>query len=197
MKSTQKKLKAKHFRYITKTHIENPVEYLNNFFKQEIDVESWLKEIDITLCAAAYPALNNHKFVETGFNCRRMVEQLEVAYVIYKQCHLTHLPVKLSLFENHDSYVSNILSDRIEPSECIARFFLFQSLNEWYSTMDDLLMYLTYSEKPNYELFGDKIIAIRAFWIDLVRALHCIYVEGGLEVTVPAYAIPKDAEPAE
>src|SRR5690606_10036924 len=88
MKIKQKKLKAENFRYVTKEIIKNPMIYLDKFFRSETSIDCWLRDISLLINAAAYSDLANPDFQENGYHAKRLIEQIEVAYVIYKQCNL-------------------------------------------------------------------------------------------------------------
>lgn len=202
MKNTQKKLKAKHFRYLSKDIIKNPMIYLREYFWNHTNIFYWQNDINLFVTCGAYPTMSNGDDTENGFHCKKMIQQIEVAYVIFKQCGLPKHRNPLQLFDKREDYY-NYTHDfeftshgKRNPHELISKFFSFQTLRKWYETMDELMQQLTLKKANDHDQFGDKIVAIRELLIRLAYALYYIYEDQGLILPVPSYVKTEPAETA-
>lgn len=199
MKNTQKKLKAKHFRYLNKDTVKNPMIYIRNFYRYEINVISWMNNINLFVQAGCLPEMADRVHAETAFHCKQMIEQIEIAYVIFKQCRIPKQKNPLQFVaqrEDHYNYTSKVeytWKGKRDPYDTLSKFFSYQSLNKWYTTMDDLMIYMSTKESSYYDKFGDKILAIKELLIRLAFAMYYIYEDKHLQITVPSYV---KAEPA-
>lgn len=200
MKNTQKKLKAKHFRYLSKEIIKNPTVYIRYFFQQQTDIVNWQNDINLFVTTGAYPAMSTGGYPENGYNCHQMIKQIEIAYVIFKQCGLPKHKNPLKLFDVRNDYFNYsygpefTCNNRRNPYDLIRKFFSYQPIQKWYKTMDDLMEQLTLKRSIGDEQFGDKIVVIREFLIRLAYALYYIYEHGGISIPLPSYAIPDRKE---
>lgn len=200
MKVKQKKLKAENFRYVLKRVIKNPMIYLNDFFGYQNQIDDWMRTISLVVNTGACPAMANAE-LETGYYCKQLVEQVEVAYVIYKQCGLKKQRQPVAFFKTRDDYNTYMsrgeysYAGQINPADTLSKFFSFQPLKKWYETLDDIMSSLTQTDVANYDRFGDKIAVIHELLLRLAQALYVIYREGGLPLQVPSYVIaqPTDA----
>ena len=193
MKNTQKKLKAKHFRYLSKKNIKNPMIYIRDFFQQQTDIVNWQNDINLFVITGAYPAMSTGGYPENGYNCHQMIKQMEIAYVIFKQCGLHKHKNPLTLFDTRNDYFNYsyglefTCNNKRSPYDLIRKFFSYQPLQKWYKTMDDLMEQLTLKRSIGNEQFGDKIVVIREFLIRLAHALYYIYEHGGISIPLPSY----------
>lgn len=200
VKVNQKKLKAENFRYVAKRVIKNPMIYLDDFFRSQTRIEYWVRDIHLLVNAAAYSEMASPVLMENGFNCKKLIEQVEVAYIIYKQCGPKKQREPLAFFKTRGDYFAfsfhgeYTFGGEVNPADTLSRFFSYQSLAEWYETLDDMMLYLTYSEVSNYDRFGDKIVVIRELLLRMAQAMYVIYREGGLSVQVPSYFIAQPTE---
>lgn len=200
MKNTQKKLKAKHFRYLSKKIIKNPMVYIHDFFQQQTDIVNWQNDINLFVISGAYPAMCSGGYPENGYNCHQMIKQIEIAYVIFNQCGLPKHENPLRLFDARKDYFNYsygpefTCNGKRNPYDLIGKFFSYQSLKKWYKTMDDLMEKLTLKRPLGDEQFGDKIVAIREFLIRLAHALYYIYRNEGITIPLPSYAITERKE---
>lgn len=194
MKNTKKKLKAKNFRYLSKEIINNPMIYIHDFFRHQTDIVNWKNDINLFVTSGAYPAMSSGGYPENGYNCNQMIKQIEVAYVIFKQCGLAKHQNSLKLFETRNDYLNYsygpefTCNGKRNPYDLIRKFFSYQSLKKWYKTMDDLMEQLTLKRSLDNDQFGDRIIAIREFLIRLAHALYYIYEDEGITLPIPSYA---------
>lgn len=195
MKNTKKKLKAKNFRYLSKEIINNPMIYIHDFFRHQTDIVNWKNDINLFVTSGAYPAMSSGGYPENGYNCNQMIKQIEVAYVIFKQCGLAKHQNSLKLFETRNDYLNYsygpefTCNGKRNPYDLIRKFFSYQSLKKWYKTMDDLMEQLTLKKSLDNDQFGDKIIVIREFLIRIAHALYYIYQNDGITIPLPPYVI--------
>lgn len=193
MKNTQKKLKAKHFRYLSKKIIKNPLVYIHDFFQQQTDIVIWQNDINLFITTGVYPAMCAGDYTENGYNCHRMIKQIEIAYVIFKQCGLPKHKNPLRLFDEREDYFNYSYGPEFtckgkkNPYDLIRKFFSYQPLQEWYKTMDLLMEQLTLKKSICDKEFSDKIVVIREFLIRLAYALYYIYENEGITITLPPY----------
>lgn len=200
MKVKQKKLKAENFRYVLKRVIKNPMIYLNDFFGYQHRIDNWMRTISLTINRGAYPKMACHKAVESGFYCKELIEHVEVAYIIYKQCRLKKQRNPVQFFKTRDDYFAYVLSGeysfdgQINPGDTLSKFFSFQPLKKWYETLDDIMLSLTQTDVANYDRFGDRIVVIHELLLRLAQAMYVIHREGGLPLQVPSYVIAKPSD---
>lgn len=195
MKNTQKKLKAKHFRYLSRDVIKNPMTYLREFYGSQTTLSEWLNQINLMINLAAFPDIARSAHAENGYECKRLIEQIEIAYVLFRQCNLNKQKHPLHLFPTRSDHYNYIIDsrytkdDQVNPADAISIFFSFQPLKEWYNTMDDIWMYISPPRSTDYNKFGDKIVAIKELLFRLADALHNIYQQEGLHISLPTYVI--------
>jgi len=193
MKITQKNLKAKHFRYVTRKVIRNPMWYLNDF---SVVKPVWLGHINLLLNAATYSDLADPEFQDNMFSAKQLIEQVEVAYVVFRQCNLKKQPKPLTFFitrEDHVAYFEGryTIGGKVDPADTLSKFFSFQSLKKWYQTLDDICLYVS---RPTGAMSGlETITVIRELLLRLARAMFDIYEARGLCIDVPSYFIARPA----
>jgi hypothetical protein len=200
MKNKQKKLKAENFRYISKDVLKNPMIYINDFFGHQTAVDCWMRDVSLMVNAAAYPKMVSAEVVENGFHCKQLIEHVELAYIIYRQCRLKKKRRPLILFETRDDYFAYSLrgeyssKGQINPADTLSRFFSFQSLKKWYNTFDDMMLVFTHPKSADYSRFVDNINVIYELLLRLAQAMYVIYREGGLPLQVPSYVIAQPTD---
>lgn len=190
MKNTQKKLKAKHFRYLTKEIIKDPMKYLDDFFRLEIDFESWQKEIRLITMYSCYPTMFRRRtYMDASSYCKKLIEQVEMAYVIFvKNGVQKQVKGTLSFFNCRNDYFNyhyNRLTYNGEENPCheLSLFFSYMSLAEWYKTLDDFWIYMGIDENEYGDHFGDRIVIIQELLLRLAYALHAIHKNDKLILT--------------
>lgn len=194
MKNTQKKLKAKHFRYLTKEIIDNPMDYLDYFFEREIDYEQWKNEIRLIILSSCYPEMISRKiYVNGSFYCKELIKQVEMAYVIFFQIGIKRQKKEsLRLFKyrrGYFNYTNNkLIYEEVEdPYYQLGLFFSYMTLAEWYETLDDIWLYMTMGDNAYDDRFGDRIIIIQELLLRIAFALHSIHLNRGMELPIPPY----------
>lgn len=203
MKFKQKNLKAENFRYVTKEVIKNPMIYLDDFFRSQTKIQYWLREINLVINHAICSDMACPDLSECGFHCKQLIEQVEVAYVIYKQCHLKKQDRPLEFFKTKNDYWAFVLDGdvafdgKVDPADTLSKFFSYQSLRGWYETLDDMMMYLVDQTGFGDERFGNRILAIRELLLRLAQALYHIYECEGISVKLPSYLILQQADAEE
>lgn len=189
MKNTQKKLKAKHFRYLTKEIIKNPMKYLEDFFERYIHFGPWLNEVRLLVISSCYPEILSRKYyVDGSFLCKKLIQQVEMAYVIFVQSGVQKQENESFRFFNcrrdYFNYTNNKLED---PYYQLSLFFSYMSLADWYKTLDNFWIYMAMDENDDNDRFGDRIIVIQELLLLLANALHSIYENKGMETPIPAH----------
>jgi len=192
MKNTQKKLKAKHFRYLTQEHIDDPMKYLIGFFESETSIRDWLADLN-TLINAASNAKMNPPRSSTGYLTRKLIEQVELAYVIFRKCKLKTIEQPLKFNKGVSDYWNQLLATDSSASnidtaaDSISRFFSYESLQQWYNILDDL--WISLGDRDNGFLGdnGHEILAIKEFLLRLAAALGKIYEDAILPNTPESY----------
>lgn len=187
MKNTQKKLKSKHFRYLSKDIIKNPLRYIEDYYTKQTSILSWAHEINLFVNAGAYPEMACAHVTENGFHCREMIQQIEIAYVIFIQFSIPIQTNPLHFFASKQDYYNYCsqneytLDGKKDPLDMIGKFFSFYSLQQWYDILDNLMMYMTNTDSNTYDKFGDKIVAIKEQLIRLAFALY--YLSGEVNLS--------------
>src|SRR5690606_16879480 len=97
------------FRYVTKEIIKNPMTYLDDFFRSQTRIQYWLREIGLLVDFAAYRGMACPVLLENRYHCRQLIKQVEVAYVVYRQCNLKKRKKPLSFFKNREDYWSFVI----------------------------------------------------------------------------------------
>ncbi|SKB67413.1 hypothetical protein SAMN05660841_01787 [Sphingobacterium nematocida] len=138
MKNTQKKLKAKHFRYLSKENIEDPKGFLCFFFER-IDLELWQEKIYVFLSSGSVQ--QRYPMYDPTFVHQNLVEQLEYAFVLYHKYELA-----------------------IEANRFFEYLFERQSLENWLVQLDDVLRNQTdkyyYLDDDNYNPYLINLIEL-------------------------------------
>ncbi|WP_293942097.1 MULTISPECIES: hypothetical protein [unclassified Sphingobacterium] len=180
MKNTQKKLKAKHFRYLSREYIDDPLKYLEDFFVHETEIDYWLRDLNILINVAANAQLNP-PVQANNYNVKQLIEQVEIAYVIFKKCNIQLLENPLDFFANKADYWNYVrdgvfTSNDIEsPVDNIGRFFSYQTLKQWYKTLDNLWIKIGDSDDEFLGNRANEILAVRELIQRLAISLHKIY----------------------
>lgn len=199
MKNTQKKLKAKHFRYLSKREIKDPLSYLDELYRNQTDFISFRKEVDLFLQSGLDPRLRIDG-MEYCYTAQLFIKQVELAYVIYVQGGIYvqgSPPIKLRSTADLYSYLRNTA-----PSPCLAiqQFFEWMSLNRWREEIDHMACIASISLKTlSFESHGDSLM-IYTLGVRLVDALYQIYEDDGVELEFPEYIKLKmkdESEPLE
>lgn len=188
MKGTKNKLKHNNFRYASKIAINDPLSYLDDFYRLETNISDWLDIIHQMIHASVFPSMVNLEKLEFGYNYCKLIEQMEVAFVIYTQCGLLPHQDPLHMLIKPHQANSEVLVG-IDPSEVLSRFFGFQSISKWYVSVDDLFIHFSTIKDLQNDGFSFHVLPIRELLLLLAKALYKIYREGGLEKQVPSYFI--------
>ena len=180
MKNTQKKLKAKHFRYLSKEYIEDPLKYLEDFYEQETYHHYFVMEINLLINAASNVKMNCPNS-SLGYNTKKLITFVEIAYVIFKKCNLKKLKNPLNFIQcvsDYWNYVSGecfSVNDIESPEDEISRFFSHQSLGQWYETLDEIWINISDRNGDFLGNEGNNILAVRELLQRLAISLHKIY----------------------
>lgn len=180
MKNTQKKLKAKHFRYLSKGYIKDPHRFLKEIVHQW--GLNWSNNFSHLINSSLYPPMRTDLAFDYGFTHTHLGQMIEVAYVIFKKSALKPIPGdRLFQYSCMEMFEAEVEEDKIFPEKALRTFFGFKSLKEWFSVLNDLLRRRDYSVDNMHELSVDlEYIPIRELLIKLPKVLQEIYERGGL-----------------
>ena len=181
MKNTQKKLKAKHFRYLSKEYVKDPDRFLKEVVQQW--GLNWSSNFNYLITSSIYPPMRTNTAFEYGFMHHQLGQMIEIAYVILKKSALKPTPSdRLFQYSCKEIFEAEIEKNRIFPEKALRTFFGFKNLNEWLAVLDDLLRRRDYSEDNMDELPLDlEYIPVRELLVKLPQALQEIYDRGGVQ----------------
>ena len=196
-------LRGYEFRYLTKNYLDSPMDYIQNFYSSETLIHYWLRDIHLLINAAACPELNHPEVKgNNGYHCKQLIEQIEAAYVLFKKQQFDPQSCCFDFFPSSEDF-SRYSSDgtitvygEINPFDTIAKFFSYQSLEDWYDTLDDIWMGLTSPENERNDRFGDRIVVIREFLMRLAQAMYDLFERPGLFVAAESSCMEKKADDA-
>lgn len=180
MKNTQKKLKAKHFRYLSQEYIDDPMKYLIEFFESETSINDWLADLNMLINAASNSKMNPPRS-SIGYLTKKLIEQVELAYVIFRKCKLKTIEHPLKFNRGVSDYWNQLLATDSSASNIdtaadnISRFFSYESLQQWYNILDDLWISLGDRDNGFLGNNGHEILAVKEFLLRLAASLGKIY----------------------
>lgn len=180
MKNTQKKLKAKHFRYLSKRYIKNPDLFLEEVLHQS--GLNWSSNFNYMINSCFYPPMRTSTTFEFGYIYIHLAQMIEIGVVFLEQYNLEPMD-KDDVFQYQclEIFNAEVEDARIFPTKSLRAFYGFKSLKEWYNVLDNLLLYKDYG-KDNMEQIQLYLeyIPIREFLVKLPLVLSEIYKRGGL-----------------
>lgn len=184
MKNTQKKLKPKLFRYLSKGEIKNP----NWFLKGMVHGWgiNWSENFNYLINSSIYPAMRSNQAFEYGFIFDHLGKMVEMAYVILKKCSLKPYS-KDCLFQHtcKESFVAEVDCNIILNKKFLCDFFGFKTLKEWQKTLQDILLLRILEEHTDDDSGFDEYMPIRELLVKLPKVLHEIHNRGGLQYCLP------------
>lgn len=184
------------YRYISQSTQNNPIQYLDDFFSNEVQIEDWLADIESWIHAGIYSPMVDLPHLEFGFLYCRLIQQLEVAHVITQQC-LLHSPPSDRILPLPP--IVPLLRDEVRirkfaSADTLSKFFTYQDLNGWYRTFDLLLTGIgAHPASQQGDRFGDHSVLIQHLIMLMNISLYNIYLNKGLKCAVPSYLIPEPA----
>ncbi|KKO92274.1 hypothetical protein AAW12_05870 [Sphingobacterium sp. Ag1] len=188
MKNTQKKLKAKHFRYLSQEYIDDPMKYLEDFFVNGTRIDYWLRDVNLLINIAT-----NHQMASptciNNYYIKELIQQVEIAYIIFKKCNIQIIENPLFFFSKKADYwkytIDGIYTNNgIESStDSIARFFSYKTLRQWYEVLDDLWIKTGNADDEFMSNQADEILAILELIQRLAVSLDKIRESGTLPGT--------------
>lgn len=102
MKNTQKKLKAKHFRHLSKEYVEDP----DRFLKEVVHKWglNWANNFNYLINSSLYPPMRNSFDYSHGFILTLMRQTVEITFVIGEKCNIIPVPQE-RLFQRVDKEI--------------------------------------------------------------------------------------------
>ncbi|TJZ61250.1 hypothetical protein FAZ15_08610 [Sphingobacterium olei] len=181
MKNTQKKLKAKHFRYLSKEHIKNPDSFLSEIVHQW--GLNWSSNFNYLINSSLYPPMRIALDYNYGFIFMQMKQMIEIAFVIIEKCQIDPTS-KDKLFQHlgKETFEAEIEDQIILPTKLLSDFCGYKSLKDWYEVTDNLLLARDITDTEEAILdFNVEYIAIRDLLVKLPQALLHIHNKGGIQ----------------
>lgn len=184
MKSTQKKLKAKHFRYLSKEYVQDP----DRFLREVVHLWglNWSNNFNYLINSSIYPPMRSETTFDYGFVQVHIGQMIEVAHVIMKRCGFQPT-CKGRIFQySCKEMLAVIEEDRIFPEKIICDFFGFKTLQEWLFVLNDFLTQQDYTVSDIHQIqLSLEYVPKRELLVKLPRALQEIYDRGGLKHCLP------------
>lgn len=192
-----KKLSRKHFRYLTKKEIKNPLYAVAYFCTNVTELNGWRRDIDqlIRISATNSNGLKPRDFGNLHFCWHQLYRHVELIYVLKHAVHqweteqesayydLTHYPRTSVIFDAMLYGGTYLEFNRLSKKEFgdigffIGRFFAFQSLKAWQELMDKLLATLFYERKLSEDFrYTHQYSKIYRYLEKLTEAIFLIYV---------------------
>ncbi|MNU98424.1 hypothetical protein D3C71_885310 [compost metagenome] len=137
-------------------------------------------EINLLINAASNVKMNCPNS-SLGYNTKKLITFVEIAYVIFKKCNLKKLKNPLNFIQcvsDYWNYVSGecfSVNDIESPEDEISRFFSHQSLGQWYETLDEIWINISDRNGDFLGNEGNNILAVRELLQRLAISLHKIY----------------------
>lgn len=187
MKNSKNKLKVKHFRYLTKEDLDDPMNYLIQFYAVETNLTWWLADINTVINASVNAKMRAPICLFIGYSMKQLIRQVEGAYVIYKKYNIQKQEEPLDFFYTNRDYWNFrrnrgvTKNEKNVPYDSISRFFSYQNLSKWYETLDTLWINLTdrEAEIDEFEILGeDYVVAIKELFIRLATELYDLFKIG-------------------
>lgn len=185
MKNTQKKLKPKHFRYLSKEEIKDPDRFLKATVHQW--GLNWSENFNYLINSSIYPPMRSNQGFEYGFMHQHLGQMIEMGYVILIKCKLDPTPKdRLFQYNCRELFVADIENRWVCIEKSLCDFFGFKTLKGWYRVLHDLSLARDIRSATKEETYFDlEYIPIRESLVRLPKVLHEIYNRGGLQYCLP------------
>lgn len=185
MKNTQKKLKPKHFRYLSKKEIRDP----DGFLKATVHQWglNWAENFNYLINSSIYPPMRSNQGFEYGFMHLHLGQMIEMGYVILVKCKLDPTPKdRLFQYNCRELFVADIEDRWIFIEKSLCDFFGFKTLKEWYQVLHELSLSKDIRQATKEETYFDlEYIPIRELLVKLPKVLHEIHKRGGIQHCLP------------
>ncbi len=181
MKNTQKKLKAKHFRYLSKEYVKDPDRFLKEVVHQW--GLNWSNNFNYLINSSLYPPMRNSFDYSYGFIFTHMRQMVEIAFVISTKCNISPVP-KEHLFQRlgKEIFQAEIEDEIILPTNLLSDICGYKTLKEWYDAIDGLLLAKDMTNTDDTSsCFNLEYIAIRELLVRLPQVLLHVYEKGGIK----------------
>lgn len=193
MKTTNKTLAKKHFRYLSKKEIKDPLSILIDLYEDQTDFETFRLEVDLLLLGGLDRRLQRNGF-DHHYTGQRLKRQIEVAYILYVEMlikeKVNYNPHAKNIRETYAILNRNRIYD---TQEALFLFFGYRSLAGWRNDVDDILSQASFvlNDYPRSPM--DDCLILYHYLTTLVDTLHHIYKDGGVEIALPSYVKLKDS----
>lgn len=183
----------KHFRYLNKQEVLDPIKYLNDFFTDQTDINYWRTEVELLLLSGLDGKLRRNG-LDYGFIAQRLIKHIEIAYIFYKEGNIK----QTTLYKPHLKKKSDIRSffkhyEGKQPiKEILYLFFKYQSLKDWCYQIDEILCNASVALKKYHPPILIDSLLIYHYTKSLINALHQIHLDGGLAFYTPSFIFKKE-----
>lgn len=183
MKFTKKKLKSKHFRYLSARYVTHP-----DAFLKEVVLQwgiNWTGYFSYFINSSLYPPMRMRSLADFnyGFILLHMAQMTEIAYVILAKCQIRPT-AKEELFQHRvkETFEAELQDQVIFPTMLLSDFCGYKTLEGWYKVFEALLLARDITDvREATESFDLEYVPIRELLVKLPLALRQIYDRGGIE----------------
>jgi len=206
MKTIHEIIQATHFRYLEEKAIQNPILFIKQFCSLETEIEFFRADVQALVHASATRKTDHgEKFYvnpeDYVYTHRQMTTVIEVLWILHHHAEPnlsianTHPLYQKSTWKRHGIDVKARINNhaphyrKLENQEVnnirtfLTDFFLYQDLNKWRETLDDLLAYahiddsILYESRLSYEFvpiceYLEKIVEAIFLIAELIPADH-------------------------
>ncbi|MBE8720165.1 hypothetical protein [Sphingobacterium pedocola] len=165
MKNTQKKLKAKHFRYLSKEYVKDPLQYIR-FFYDQYELRHWQEKVYVFLTSGSAqfrPPLFDPYYVH-----QNIIKHIEIAYIM------------------NERVVGGGIASRF-----LNYFFEINCREYWLETMYELLKNETdcnyRHDEDNYNLYIIRTIELLHY---LSYYFYLLSIDKAEDFNIPIYVLP-------
>ena len=180
MKSTKKKLKTKHFRYLSKAHIKDPDRFIEEIILN--DKRDWASHINHFLTSTFYPQMRSPFYDGLGGLFTGMKQMIEIAFIIISYDDHPPLPRERVFQHLAKGLFEAELDLQIAlPINVLSNFCGYMTMKEWLDFVDKLLLIRDLTDEEQLaKHFDSSYIAKHTLLTQLPKALLKIFKDGGV-----------------
>lgn len=196
MKTINKKITKKHFRYLNGKERKQPLIVLDDLYEDKIDFQDFRTQTELLLLGGLDGRLRRNGF-EYQLIGQRLKKLIEIAYILYIEAgiknnvnyrpHLDNIREMYSILKRGTIYNIN---------EVLFLFFGYQSLKGWRKEIDDLVSNASLGLNNYHHRINDDALILYNYTMALIDSLHQIYQDRGLvlELELPNYIKPRNRD---
>lgn len=189
MKNTQKKLKAKHFRYLNKEYVKDPNKFLDFFAGSAYNWEKYFYHLIVSHVDSK---CSTYAYFNYGEALCYLGRSIECGYLIIQKTNISPSTENgVYAFETKNDFSNYAYKDGVDSEKVLSNFFGYKTLKQWYDFLDTVLLSFGHKNKVSALWPSDKMTAdifqTLAHIEQLTIALYNIDFNGGL-----TYKVSKD-----